>query len=52
MACRRRIGAGFWLMLRALAPGRHTLKFGGRYKHTAMDYGRTVQDIEYELLVR
>lgn len=43
---------GFWLMLHSLAPGRHTLKFGGRYKHTAMDYGRMVQDIEYELLVR
>jgi hypothetical protein len=43
---------GFWLMLRPLAPGRHILKFGGRYNNQSSDYGRMVQDIEYELIVR
>lgn len=42
---------GYWLQIRPLSPGRHTLKFGGRYNRTSSDYGRMVQDIEYELLV-
>lgn len=42
---------GYWLQLKPLAPGRHTLKFGGRYNRSSADYGRMVQDIEYELVV-
>lgn len=42
---------GYWLQLRPLAPGRHLLKFGGRYNENSADYGRMVQDIEYELVV-
>ena len=42
---------GFWLLLRPLPAGRHVLKFGGRYNRESADYGRMVQDIEYELLV-
>jgi hypothetical protein len=42
---------GFWLMLRPLSPGRHTLKFGGRY-NSPNAYGRMIQDIEYELIIR
>jgi hypothetical protein len=42
---------GYWLQLKPLAPGRHTLKFGGRYNRNSADYGRMVQDIEYELVV-
>lgn len=43
---------GFWLLLNPLPPGRHTLKFGGRYNHESADYGRMVQDIEYVLNVQ
>ncbi len=43
---------GFWLLLNPLPPGRHTLKFGGRYNHESTDYGRMVQDIEYVLNVQ
>lgn len=42
---------GYWLLVRPLPPGRHSIKFGGRYNRTSADYGRMVQDIEYELLV-
>ncbi|WOB06930.1 hypothetical protein [Piscinibacter gummiphilus] len=42
---------GYWLLLKPLSPGRHTLKFGGKYNHSSVDFGRMVQDIEYELLV-
>lgn len=42
---------GYWLQLKPLAPGRHILKFGGRYNHSSADYGRMVQDIEYELII-
>ena len=42
---------GYWLQIKPLSPGRHTLKFGGRYNRNSADYGRMVQDIEYELVV-
>jgi hypothetical protein len=42
---------GYWLKLKPLPPGRHSLKFGGRYNRSSEDYGRMVQDIEYELVV-
>ena len=42
---------GYWLLLKPLEPGRHTLKFGGRYNHDSGEFGRMVQDIEYELIV-
>jgi hypothetical protein len=43
---------GYWILLRPLAPGKHTLKFGGRYKNRGVAYGRMLQDIEYEITVR
>ena len=43
---------GFWLLLPPLSKGKHILKFGGRYTNGVTDYGRMVQDIEYELLIR
>jgi hypothetical protein len=44
--------SGFWLSLEPLSPGRHTLKFGGKYPGpNRSDPGRFVQDIEYELVV-
>lgn len=42
---------GYWLLLQPLAKGRHVVKFGGRYNRASPDYGRMLQDIEYELLV-
>jgi hypothetical protein len=42
---------GYWLLFAPLPKGRHTLKFGGRYNRDSADYGRMVQDIEYELTV-
>ncbi|STQ90783.1 hypothetical protein [Iodobacter fluviatilis] len=43
---------GFWLLLKPLPPGPHTLKFGGKYNRESAGYGRMVQDIEYVLLVK
>lgn len=43
---------GFWLLLKPLSAGRHTLKFGGKYNRQSADYGHMVQDIEYVLLVQ
>jgi len=43
---------GYWLLVKPLKKGRHTLKFGGRYNESSSAYGRMVQDIEYELIVR
>lgn len=43
---------GYWLLLKPLEPGRHFLRFGGRYNRSSSDYGRMVQDIEYELIVQ
>lgn len=42
---------GYWILLKPLKPGKHLLKFGGRYNTTSTDYGRMVQDIEYEISV-
>jgi hypothetical protein len=42
---------GYWLALKPLPKGRHTLKFGGRYNRSSASFGRMVQDIEYELVV-
>jgi len=43
---------GYWIGLMPLQKGKHTLKFGGRYSSTGTTYGRTVQDIEYEITVQ
>lgn len=43
---------GYWLLLNPLKRGHHFLKFGGRYNRNSRDYGRMVQDIEYELVVQ
>jgi len=43
---------GYWVLLDPLPPGKHELKFGGRYNRESGAYGRMVQDIEYELEVK
>jgi len=43
---------GYWLLLSPLPKGKHTIKFGGRYNNKSNAYGRSFQDIEYELLVQ
>lgn len=43
---------GYWMVLKPLAPGHHTLKFGGRYNRASSAFGRMFQDIEYEIIVR
>nr|WP_297351433.1 hypothetical protein [uncultured Caldimonas sp.] len=42
---------GYWLQLKPLPRGQHTLKFGGRYNRESGPYARMVQDIEYVLVV-
>jgi hypothetical protein len=42
---------GFWILLKPLSAGAHTIKFGGRYNRAPGDYGRMVQDIEYQITV-
>ncbi len=42
---------GYWLMLRPLSKGTHTIKFGGRYNIPGDPSGGMVQDIEYEIAV-
>jgi len=42
---------GYWIGLRPLTPGRHVLKFGGRYNQRSSNYGDMIQDIEYILNV-
>jgi hypothetical protein len=42
---------GYWLLLEPLPPGRHSLKFGGRYNRESTQFGHSVQDIEYELTI-
>jgi hypothetical protein len=43
---------GYWILLRPLTKGKHTIKFGGRYNRESGAFGRMVQDIEYEVLVK
>ncbi len=42
---------GFWLMLKPLSKGVHTLSFGGRQTDARSGNNRMVQDIEYELVI-
>lgn len=43
---------GYWILLKPLPIGKHSVKFGGRYNSPDTPYGRMVQDIEYEILVK
>ncbi len=43
---------GYWLLLKPLSKGTHTLKFGGRYNNQSSEFGRMVQDIEYTITVQ
>ena len=42
---------GYWLMLRPLPVGTHTLKFQAQYQRTDEFLGSMAQDVEYQLLV-
>jgi hypothetical protein len=43
---------GFWILLKPLSKGTHTMKFGGRYNRTSGAFGQMVQDIEYKITVQ
>ena len=43
---------GYWVLLRPLPIGKHTIKFGGGYNNPGDPYGHMVQDIEYEVTVK
>ncbi|WP_217876929.1 hypothetical protein [Pseudoalteromonas shioyasakiensis] len=43
---------GYWLMLRPLELGRHTIKFKAQYNRPNGAYGKMAQDIEYNLIVK
>ncbi|ASJ73910.1 hypothetical protein [Granulosicoccus antarcticus] len=43
---------GYWVMLKPLSKGKHTLKFQAVYDRQGGAYGRMAQDIEYELNIR
>jgi hypothetical protein len=42
---------GYWIMLRPLPPGTHTLEFKAFYTNPTSKYGDMVQNISYELTV-
>jgi hypothetical protein len=43
---------GFWVMLKPLKKGVHTLKFQAKYNRENEAFGKMAQDIEYELIVK
>ena len=43
---------GYWVMLKPLEKGRHTLKFQAMYNREGGAYGKMAQDIEYVLHVK
>lgn len=42
---------GYWVMLKPLAPGRHSISFSAEYNRPDGSYGRMFQDIEYSIEV-
>ena len=42
---------GYWILLKPLPPGKHSIKFGGQYNSASSEYGHMLQDIEYEITV-
>jgi len=42
---------GYWVMLKPLAPGRHSISFRAEYNRPGGGYGRMFQDIEYSIEV-
>jgi len=43
---------GFWIMLKPLSKGAHSLKFQAKYNREDGAFGRMAQDIEYQLIVK
>jgi len=43
---------GYWLMLKPLAQGLHSLKFNAQYQHDSAVHGNMMQDIEYTIEVK
>ncbi|MBX9900421.1 MAG: hypothetical protein K2Y28_06510 [Burkholderiaceae bacterium] len=43
---------GYWVLLKPLSKGKHTVKFGGGYNAAGNPLGRMLQDIEYEITVK
>jgi hypothetical protein len=42
---------GYWVMLRPLQVGRHKISFNAEYNRPGGSFGRTVQDINYDITV-
>jgi hypothetical protein len=42
---------GYWVMLKPLAKGKHHLSFSAQYDNPQHDYGKMLQDIDYDLVV-
>lgn len=43
---------GYWVMLKPLSRGTHSLKFSAQYNNEEGDFGHMAQDIEYQLIVK
>lgn len=43
---------GFWIMLKPLSKGTHSLKFKARYNRENGAFSKMAQDIEYKLIIR
>src|SRR5690606_31663497 len=43
---------GYWIMLKPLKKGTHTLKFQAQYNRDKGAYSKMAQDIEYTLIVK
>lgn len=43
---------GYWVMLKPLAKGVHSLKFNAQYQHKTAVHGNTMQDIEYTIEIK
>ncbi len=43
---------GFWIMLKPLTKGKHTLKFNAQYDREKGAFSKMAQDIEYDLIIK
>lgn len=43
---------GYWVMLKPMSKGKHTLRFSAQYDRANGAYGRMVQDIHYDIIVK
>lgn len=43
---------GYWVMLKPLTKGKHSLKFNAQYDRNKGPYAKMAQDIEYDLIIK